>query len=251
MGTLKEIVDHYDSVSLQEMDTVRLMNRIDTKFVFNSVKLPQFLEELMPYYKVLEVCATRMNRYETLYFDTPDLKLYTLHHNGKLNRYKVRTRKYVDSDTGFFEIKFKNNRGRTIKSRIKHEEISGTLSGKSLKLIRKEFPLLAEKLQPTLRIFFTRLTFVNNNMTERVTLDVGLRFSNANSEHAFQNIAIAEVKQDRCGKSGFTDLMRKNHIETSPMSKYCLAVCSLDFKVKKNNFKQKLLHLNKINHEIS
>ena len=42
-----------------------------------------------------------------------------MHQNKKLNRYKIRQREYLISDISFFEIKFKSNKGRTIKKRIK------------------------------------------------------------------------------------------------------------------------------------
>ena len=75
----------------------------------------------MPYYKVLTISGLRQGRYETRYFDTADYEMYTKHHNGKLNRYKVRFRTYVDSEMNFFEVKFKTNTGRTRKSRVKCE----------------------------------------------------------------------------------------------------------------------------------
>jgi hypothetical protein len=251
MTELKEIVSRFDSISLEEMDTVKLLNRVDTKYVFSSAKLPLILEELIRSYRMLEVCETRMNRYETLYYDTPDLQFYCHHHNGKLNRYKVRSRKYVDSETGFFEIKFKNNCGRTIKSRVRNDVFDGTLSDKPMKLLAKKTPAYSGKLLPTLRVFFTRITLVNRDLTERLTVDVGLHYCNDHTERSFPNIVIAEVKQDRTGQSEFHDLMKKQHIYRTGMSKYCFGICSLDFKVKKNNFKQKFIQINKINHEIS
>ena len=251
MNDLKEIVNRFDPITLEEMDTVKLLNRVDTKFVFNSGKLSLILEELIPQYRVLEVCETRMNRYETLYYDTPDLQLYHQHHNGKMNRYKVRSRKYVDSDSGFFEIKFKNNCGRTIKNRVKNDVSDDKLSSRSMKLLAKKTPSLAGKLHPTLRVLFTRITLVNRNLTERLTLDVGLLYRNDHSEQSFPNIAIAELKQDRSGKSEFNNLIKKYHLHPIAMSKYCFGICSLGYNVKKNNFKQKFHQINKINYEIS
>jgi hypothetical protein len=251
MNDLNEIVTRFDPITLEEMDAVKLLIRVDTKYVFNAVKMPLILEELILQYRALEVDGIRMNQYETLYYDTPDLQLYCQHHNGKLNRYKVRSRKYVDSGTVFFEIKFKNNCGRTIKSRVKNEVTDGEFSDKSMKLLEKKTPAFVGKLIPILRVFFTRITLVNRNLTERLTLDVGLHYKNDHAEQAYPFIAIAEMKQDRTGKSEFHDLMKKYHIYRSGMSKYCFGISSLDFRVKKNNFKQKLLQIKKINHEIS
>ena len=39
------------------------------------------------------------------------------HHNGKLNRYKIRFRDYINTKNSFLEVKFKTNKGETIKSR--------------------------------------------------------------------------------------------------------------------------------------
>jgi len=107
------------------MDRVALMDRIDSKYIFNIHELPGFLEKLRPYYAVLDINEQEIFSYESLYFDTPNFDLYRFHHRGKLNRFKFRIRKYVESNLLFFEVKFKNNKGRTYKSRIiKENKIS-------------------------------------------------------------------------------------------------------------------------------
>src|SRR5690348_13827055 len=119
---VRHILSEYHPISLKEMDDVKLMDRMDLKFVFSMNELPFILSEVKPYYRSLEASGTRISRYETLYYDTHDFELYNRHHSGKMNRYKVRSRKYVESDLHFFEVKYKNNRGRTIKTRIKTKE---------------------------------------------------------------------------------------------------------------------------------
>jgi hypothetical protein len=80
------------------MDSVKLQNRIDTKFMFRENILPSVLEKMNDYYYVLDIKGLRYNHYETLYFDTKDFDLYLRHHNGRVNRYKFRARKYVESN---------------------------------------------------------------------------------------------------------------------------------------------------------
>src|ERR1051325_3446585 len=109
-------LSEFQPITLQEMDGVQLMDRTDTKFVFPIRELPAILEAVKPFYRSLEVSGTRMSKYETLYYDTHDLELYSRHHCGKMNRYKIRARKYVESNLHFFEVKYKNNKGRTIRS---------------------------------------------------------------------------------------------------------------------------------------
>ena len=56
-------------------------------------------------YQILEIENKRLCNYEMLYYDTADLQLYNNHLKNRANRYKIRSRNYVDSDLRFFEIK--------------------------------------------------------------------------------------------------------------------------------------------------
>ena len=98
MHDLDKTLSSFQSISLEEMDNVKLMNRTDTKFVFSSSFLIEILNGLSDRYRVLEIEGKKESLYNTVYFDTEQLKFYTEHHNGKLNRHKVRMRKYVNSD---------------------------------------------------------------------------------------------------------------------------------------------------------
>ncbi|MBK7667231.1 MAG: VTC domain-containing protein [Sphingobacteriaceae bacterium] len=122
MKSVADILNSFESITLAEMDKAKLMDRTDTKFTFSEENLKKVLTEVKSDYKILEIENCRMSTYQTLYYDTSDLSLYLKHHNGKLNRYKIRHRTYVESKLGFLEVKFKNNKGRTIKVRIKNRK---------------------------------------------------------------------------------------------------------------------------------
>jgi hypothetical protein len=243
-----DILSRFRPISLNEMDSVKLMNRVDTKFLFSLSQLAPVLENMKEKYRLLEISGKRTGDYETLYLDTSEYSLYLDHHNGRMNRYKVRYRSYVDCGLNFFEIKFKNNKGRTIKERVKIKEVKNTIEGKSEKLLREKTPLDPALLNPALRVNFSRMTFVNTLCSERVTLDVNLRFSTASgASKDFSGIIIAEAKSGRCGHSDFISLMHHNAIPEYNVSKYCLGMASLVHGLKKNNFKTKLSHVQKIN----
>jgi len=243
------VLKNFKTIALEEMDSVKLMDRTDKKFVFNRSLLPNILHQIETHYSVLEINNIILNRYETLYFDSPDFFLYNEHHRGKSSRYKVRSRKYVDSNLYFFEVKFKTNKGRTIKNRIKLKNIDTQLNDESLRFLQSVSPLNASNLQAKLWSNCTRITLVNIQSKERLTLDIDLQFKNETQEINLSNIVIAEVKQEKAFASTFVDLMRKEKIKEGSISKYCMAVASLFNDVKKNNFKQKLNTLNKINHD--
>ena len=69
-------------------------------------------------YEVLEIDNKRFFKYQNLYFDTDDFFFYHQHHNRNLSRYKVRFRRYVDTNQCYFEVKHKNNKRKTLKSRL-------------------------------------------------------------------------------------------------------------------------------------
>ena len=134
---IKNIVNSFEEISLGEIEKVAaLLDRIDLKFTINISELPEILEFVKPYYSALCIEDKRIMQYKSLYFDTADFNLYKIHHNGKLNRYKVRIREYSDTNTVFFETKFKNNKDRTIKKRfVKPNEVE--LEEKESKFVRE------------------------------------------------------------------------------------------------------------------
>ena len=231
------------------MDAVKLLNRVDTKFTFNKSQLLPLLNELRESYNVLDICGLRQCRYKTLYFDTPDLRMYTLHHNGKLNRYKVRLRRYEDSGINFFEIKFKDNKKRTIKKRISRKEFNDVITGKAERFLAETCPFTAELLKPAVMVYYRRITLVSKTFSERLTIDVGLTFEKEGRQKSFDPLCIVELKQDSSTRSPALALMRKFHIQDVSMSKYCFGIISLCENVKKNNFKPKLKEINKICYE--
>lgn len=246
MESIKNILNQFEPITLAEMDSVKLMDRTDTKFVFSQKDLAAILEQLIPNYKILVVNNNTISRYESLYFDTPNFELYHKHQTGKLNRYKVRFRKYVESELNFFEVKFKNNKGRTIKDRVKQQEIANTIYDNAQELLTKKTPLKSENLEAKFWVNYSRITLVNKHTPERVTLDLNLHFKNNEQLKNIENLIIAEVKQSKATSSPFLKLMKKLHIREGSISKYCFGVISLFEKIKHNNFKPKLIPIKKI-----
>ena len=246
MKNINKILGAFDPITLKEMDSVALMDRTDTKYVFTFDDLPKFLELIKDDYRVLEVSGYRVSRYESLYFDTVEFGLYYAHHKGAVNRFKIRYRKYVESDLNFFEVKFKNNRGRTIKNRVKRNQIDSDIRENAEELLKEKTPMESNNLEAKLWVNYSRITLVNKNSPERVTIDLDLTFRNDTEEKTIHNLVIAEVKQDKAIVSKFIKVMKHHHIRKGSISKYCYGVISLFNSVKHNNFKPSLILLKKI-----
>jgi hypothetical protein len=228
------------------MDNVKLMDRTDTKFIFNTQQLAEILEETNACYKILNIHGNLISRYKTLYFDTQNFTLYNQHHCGKLNRYKVRYRSYMESNIGFLEVKFKNNKGRTLKTRIKEVDVPELNTGKAFEFLKKTLPFDPLILLPKIWINYSRITLVNKVSAERLTLDLNLEFERDGKIEPLDQLIIAEVKQDSKVASPFIALMRNKHIHEGSFSKYCFGIASLCHEVKKNNFKPTLSNVKKI-----
>ncbi len=249
MKTITDLLYSFDQITLAEMDNVQLMSRTDTKFVFNANLLPELLQKLKQNYRVLNVDGVNVNEYKTLYYDTDEFMFYHQHQCGKGNRCKVRQRTYVQSDLHFFEVKNKNNKDVTVKKRIKTPENSPDINSKAMDFYHNNAIVNDADLKPKLWVNYARITLVNKNQPERLTLDLNLNFENENQLKFVKNIVIAELKQERRTKSIFTELMSANNVREFSLSKYCLGIVSLFPEVKQNNFKSKLLTLKKISHE--
>jgi hypothetical protein len=244
---IEKMLAGFEPITLQQMDNVKLQDRIDTKFMFRAELLPLLLKEMQKEYYALDIKGKRYNHYETLYFDTENFDLYLRHHNGRLNRYKFRSRRYVESNLHFFEIKFKNSKGRTVKERIKRPGIIDKLSDASYDFVKNISNIDPDTLRPQLWVNYMRMTFVHRQNAERLTIDTKLTFVNDKKTHAYSGLVIAEVKQGSVkDKSAFVKLMRKYNVQEKSISKYCLGVVTLNEKIKKNNFKPTLLYLNKL-----
>lgn len=248
---IEHILTEFESIGLEDMEGVKLMDRTDTKFSFNVGMLPQLLQQLKNEYRVLAIQNKRLATYNTLYFDTSDFALYHKHHCGALNRYKVRHRTYTDSQLAFLEVKFKNNKGRTIKNRIKQPGIAETWTDKSNNFILKYTPYKAEQLQPVIWINYKRITLVGKHSAERVTIDVDLEFEFNGRKTGLNHLVIAEVKQAGKKRTAILDVFRTFRIKAESLSKYCLGMASLYPEIKHNNFKEKIIYLTKINHDKS
>lgn len=248
---LKNIIDKFNSISLKDMESVSLLNRIDTKFVFHKDNLPILLEHLKNDYKILSVNSNKIFHYKTLYFDTADFLTYHLHQRGKAGRFKFRKRQYIESGLFFFEVKFKNNKKRTIKKRIKINNFSTCLNKYEKEFIKKidKIFLNPDYLIPVLYNSFNRITLVNVKNKERLTIDMNLEFQSFKGKNLkSSNLIIAELKRDKYLKNNLFIKIAKNiKIRPSSISKYCLGVSLLFPNIKKNMMKSKIMYLRKIN----
>ena len=250
LNSIEESLQKFESITLKEMDGVSLMNRTDTKFVFEASMMPELLKRVAPYYKSLEIGTNRFANYKTDYFDTLDFGLYIGHHNGKQNRYKIRYREYMGANLSFLEVKFKSNKGKTLKSRIKAWVDKENINDEHNEFLKDKTPYSRNDLKHVLTNNFSRITLVSKTDKERLTIDFSLQFHNKKTLKDLSNLAIAEVKQENVNRdSKVMKILKELYIYEASFSKYATGAALLNPQLKYNKFKSNLLYLNKIHQD--
>jgi hypothetical protein len=245
-----ELLQRFDAIHLSEMKRVALLRRTDTKYLMSEAQLVQALAHLSSQYRILEVAGQRLQRYETLYFDTQNLALYRQHHDGRRSRYKVRERAYLDSNLTFWEIKHKVNDNTTIKSRKQTRELNPQIARDARPFLHAHYPYPLAALEPTLYNTFQRITLVSKQSVERLTIDIGLRLLRDDACVSLDGLVIAEVKQDGFSMdSAFVQEMRALGVRPTGFSKYCIGVSLLYPEVKHNRFKPQLRRVEQLVHQ--
>ena len=245
---MDKLLKPFETITLEEMKSVKLMNRTDTKFVTNTSKLYQLLKMAQQDYYVQVIDGERNLDYDTTYFDTTAFDMYNMHQSGHLNRQKIRFRTYCINHLQFMEVKTKNNHGRTKKKRIEVSDMDLNDEEKR-QFLHKHLRYEVEKLQPVLSNHFSRVTLVNKGMTERLTIDTGLNFHNVlnGSDKDMGQLVVIELKRDGLVYSPVLQMLRQLRIQPHGFSKYCMgsALTGQDH-LPVNRFKCKLIEINKL-----
>lgn len=241
-ATLKSILWQFDAHSLEQQNVAALMDRIDTKYLLPFDALSELLPTLSDQYSVLQIASKRCFIYQNTYFDSPELNYFLQHHNGKLNRHKVRYRNYAETDGEFIEVKFKTNKRRTIKHRLSvdaanDEDYKGQAFTEQL-LSKPE----VARLDPVLHVNYRRVSFLHKRSKERLTLDFDLRFQRLGAQRRtrISNLVVAESKRAGSRQEAYFETWaRTNGVRPSNFSKYCVGCCLTNHEgqLKTNRFK--------------
>lgn len=250
---VNSVMNSIAPVHLDDLENIRLMNRIDTKFLMTIDRLPYLLKYIGSDYKILEIGGKREFLYNTYYFDTREYLFFMAHVTGKLVRHKVRFREYEINGKTFLEIKSKMQNNRTIKRRIEADKYTEFFDGKYSDFIQKHTQVDAVNLIPVLSGTFKRMTLAGEKTNERITIDYDLFFSTMNgSRQSLPFLAVVEVKTEGFPKqTPIMSSLRKMNIRPHQFSKYCIGTALLRKDTRNNILKSQILLLNKLKNEYS
>ena len=247
---IDELLGQLEPITLEQMSSIRLMNRTDTKFVTSKENLVRLLEMVQGEYYAQSIDGNKIANYLTTYWDTDGHHFYLEHHNGRAPRQKVRVRTYLDSDITFLEVKTKNNHGRTKKKRIEVPSQELDHNEENEDFLENLVHRGLSSIHPTVQNRFHRITLVNYGKTERLTIDFDVQFQNFETGKRADvgPLVIIELKRDGNVYSPILPLLRALRIKASGFSKYCIGSCITNKSLKQNIFKPRLVRLGKLAH---
>jgi hypothetical protein len=172
------------AVSLEALDArAALLQRVDRKYLVPHATYLRLVEDLSRDHDVLEIDGRRAFGYESVYFDTPDLRCFREHVEDRSPRFKVRSRLYVDTSTCRFELKLKHRDGETSKEQLDLDPADhGKVTPEARRFLDDSLPGSvggdrAPDLAPTLITRFSRSTLAARAGGERVTCDSSLELA--------------------------------------------------------------------------
>jgi hypothetical protein len=246
---IEQLLSNFDSHNLDDLHHANLQDRVDSKFILPLAFLPILLKAARNYYSVLEINGKRTSNYFNQYFDTQEMNFYKDHHNGKLNRFKVRKRTYLDTQTQYLEVKFKNNHKRTVKSRIRcSNNVQSDDNNHSF--IKQHLGYDFTQLSISQQGGYQRIALANEAIPERITIDFNLWYQSSAGQDRLDldGFFIVELKQQKHSKnSPFYQLMPHHYFAPTAFSKYCIGCVLLNqHTIKYNRFKPTLMKLSTI-----
>ncbi|CAN5832307.1 polyphosphate polymerase domain-containing protein [soil metagenome] len=238
----------WQRLSLDQLnERAPLLDRAENKYLVSGDVLSGVMDNLQADFEVLAIDATTAFGYETTYYDTRSLLTYRQHAQGKRLRLKVRSRRYLDSDLCFFEVKLKGQRGRTIKTRMPYDiESHGRIDAAAhqflTRCVRETYGEdFTHRLTPALSMRYRRLTLVGTGRPERVTVDFDIEFSDPLGAvvTAPHEALIVEVKSER-GRGVADRRFREAGARPASCSKYCVGLNMVRPGLRYNTFKRPL-----------
>lgn len=182
------------------LERAELQVRLDRKHLVPAGDFERFVARLEDQLEVLEIDGRRSFDYESRYFDTPDLLTYRDHVAGRPDRFKLRTRSYLDSGETMFEVKLEDPDGGTIKRRTAQpfgdrDRITPAAQRHLARALDTAGRRVPRELGQASVIAYRRTTFVIRDGSARITVDREIEWSD--DDHAVGGLddhVLVEVK---------------------------------------------------------
>lgn len=220
---LADAIADFAPVDLEELDArAALQRRTDRKYLVPAERL-EIISELRADHEALAIEGTRLSAYDSVYFDTTQLRSFADHVAGRRPRFKIRSRLYADTGVCSLEVKIAREDGDTVKHHLDYAaEDHGSLTPAARAFLDDTLGEAAPAdLTPTLTTSFRRATLAARDGRERITADVDLRLATPGGAcvRLRDDLVLVEVKSPD-GNGPLDRLLDAAGIAEVSLSKY-------------------------------
>ena len=227
------VADIAVGISLAELVArAALQVRLDRKYLVAAAEFTRLAARLEDELEALDIDGRRSFGYESHYFDTPSLLTYREHLAGCSDRFKLRTRSYLDSGETMFDVKLEGPGGGTMKRRASHvfddrNRITGDARRHLAAALREAGRSVPRALAVSLVIAYRRTTFVLRDGSARVTCDRDLVWTHGRETvTGLSDHVLVEVKS--AGATSIVDrVLEELCVEPVSIGKYCVGLALL------------------------
>lgn len=242
------ILSGFEIVSSADIEMSSFRRRYITKYVIPDDLLVELINDCKGKYKLLERCSDLQSDILLEYYDTTALKFFNDHVNGKLNRLKVRIRNSYKNEDKVWEIWRRKSKGRMIKKRVPINGSNIEFEEKAGKMVSEYAGIDLNSLTPSLLASFSRITLLNPESNERITIDTNICFASPKHPEKQKHVAglvIIELRKRRRASSFLADLLARHSIRPVKISKYCLGISLTNRCAKTNSYKPIIRNIEK------
>lgn len=244
----EDIASGLEPVSLTALDAAAsLQRRVDRKYLVTPEVWAAVLRDLPESPRILEMDGLRRFRYSSVYYDTPDLAAYRAAAHRRPRRFKVRTRRYVDTGGAAVEVKLRSRTGDTVKHRLwlPEDEVLDPAPRAALPARARQFvsafPDVSDALPTlgaTLTTTYDRTTLLTADA--RVTVDSHVTGTDQYGVAVgFTRTLIIETKSP--SRAGDVDRALWRHgARPQKVSKYCTSLAALEPTLPSNRWSRTL-----------
>jgi hypothetical protein len=246
--TVTGILSGFETLSAEDINMSGFRKRYIAKYIIPVNLLHELINDCRENYKLLERFGNHQSDVFLEYFDTAGLKFFNDHVNGKLNRIKVRVRSCRITGDQVWEIWRRKSKGRMVKKSVPVNGNLAEFEEKAAELVSNYTGTDLHTLTPSLLSSFRRITLLNPEGLEKITIDTNICF--ASPEHPelpkpVDGLVIIELRKRKKAVSFLANMLAKHKVRPVKISKYCLGISLTNKSAKTNNYKPVIRNIEK------
>lgn len=236
------------TIGLEELNAAAaLQTRIDRKYLVPAEKFTQLFNGFQAEMYVLDSNGLRIFPYDSVYFDTPDLRSYFLAAHGRRRRWKVRTRSYLDSGVSFLEVKTEGSRSATVKERIPYDPADRSIiTAEGAQYIAETLRGTGQSppagLAPVLETVYGRITLYLPASNSRATIDLDVAWSLPGQAPLVMSDQVVVETKSGSAPGQLDKYLWHNGVRPARISKFATGLATLMPQLPGNRWHRALVH---------